>query len=645
MLRPCSIPPASLRRLPIALALAAVSAPGCTVEGEPALGEREVALADPSPERPIAIPGAGSVCGQERAPALLVVDPAAAEQLVAPGQTLRLELENHHASSGVATIDVDVHHERGGQTFPSIHEVTLLGGVGRTTVVELPVGALGLPTAPLALSGQLVVTARVDYDDGTDTVVDGATRLFFHPADGGWRIYDEATRTERYRGGALDDDMQRWAAEHPGARFGPAWIEKVADDTSWRPTTDGLDGAEPEPEHAHGDAPASADHLALAPGSAALPSAAGELAVGAGPAAFTTVKFCFEQKSLFTDAGHGEDYWTSNTNTARSVAGTRITIYRNGSPSTQWLGDGIGDDDPGKGCTTSFAPAATFTFRAYARAMVQGNEIDVESVQSESTVFDLPQSIYVGGAGGTYDVTYDPGSDLFNVMAAASQGLYRHAGGLSGKTFDIRVHADDSYASTNYAGNSALIYIEDGDEAKKFIITHELGHTVGGQATGGRLVGNDCSFDSISCPSSGSHSMTSKEYSNCAIGEGFAHFYAADIWNDHYENSCVFEYWGSGTPAIDCEGSSASYPSAYMESACDPTYDGRGVELDWLRQFWDVHTEGSDPSMNQMLAWMDGATAWGTTNGYDRLDAAANAYGGAINSNWDGNKGANGVDH
>ena len=73
---------------------------------------------------------------------------------------------------------------------------------------------------------------------------------------------------------------------------------------------------------------------------------------------------------------------------------------------------------------------------------------------------------------------------------------------------------------------------------------------------------------------------------------------------------------------------------------------GHGVELDWLRAFWDVHTNGSNPPhMNTVLDWIDSADEPNNGTAYDELDEAADAYGGVILTNWNSAVNLNGIDH
>jgi hypothetical protein len=115
----------------------------------------------------------------------------------------------------------------------------------------------------------------------------------------------------------------------------------------------------------------------------------------------------------------------------------------------------------------------------------------------------------------------------------------------------------------------------------------------------------------------------------------------------------------SGLPILG-EGSQ-SFDSRFIETECvddqvrqaggseRSDWNGLGVEWDWTRQFWDMHTNGtSHPSMNTMLGWIaqaNNSTSWTKYNYYSLLDAAANNVGGSLNTLWDGTKVDNGIGH
>ena len=128
----------------------------------------------------------------------------------------------------------------------------------------------------------------------------------------------------------------------------------------------------------------------------------------------------------------------------------------------------------------------------------------------------------------------------------------------------------------------------------------------------------DCSFrtsDGVppleACDITDGHATSSKELQSCAMEEGFGSFYAADAFNDHGQTDCMFRI---ALTTINCESESFAHPLALMETRCPQPFAGFGNETDWMRTFWDLHTDlATDPSMNEILRWIrdaNNATAW-----------------------------------
>ncbi len=170
--------------------------------------------------------------------------------------------------------------------------------------------------------------------------------------------------------------------------------------------------------------------------------------------------------------------------------------------------------------------------------------------------------------------------------------------------------------------------------------------------------------------------MASKEHSSCALKEGFAHFVAADTYNNHAQTDCAFNYYKPyfptnpdlGEQVVDCEAATSDlsalevgttpnwelYPIGTLENiqppnfatpGCSTPFSGKSAEVDWLRVLWNVHTDGgSPPSFTQIVDWIVGAGV-GTQTCYSQLDTAANSIGGSLNTNWDNNKTKHTVDN
>ena len=171
---------------------------------------------------------------------------------------------------------------------------------------------------------------------------------------------------------------------------------------------------------------------------------------------------------------------------------------------------------------------------------------------------------------------------------------------------------------------------------RKFVIAHEYGHANLARSSDGYV--NDCGYGDSG------HGMRGIEYNSCAAMEGWAHFVAADIWNDDAHSggdpTGWFVYWGAGNALINVEagqGGCAAVsgdPNGFRQRYADVCFsagfafdancasgdcDGYSAELDWMRTWWDFHTDGdlagsrpdhadlqtiiSDASWSSQTAW------------------------------------------
>ena len=392
-------------------------------------------------------------------------------------------------------------------------------------------------------------------------------------------------------------------------------------------------------------------------------------AMSSGAARGDSIKFCFDINGVFVDndyalpGGTTEDFWVTDLpkalRGARTIIKIGMTTYFDGN-----LGDGIGAGDPGLGCTTTMTvPAAnsTYQFQHYSSGglidnLVGGQHfLNAQLDDDDGTVHDvnlLTVWVHTGGEGtfsiellGTEDAT-----NLWRLHATAAVVLARVGRWADASVLDIFVDNDED-ARNHYDNGNVFINAANQDKVigiqRKFAIAHEIGHflaDVHANATGG-----NCDLSDSQCPSNGSHGMSSKEYQGCAFTEGFAHFFSASAWNNFgADTDCVFRYWADST--IDCEGSlTSNWPEAYMETLCyNTSHTGRGVELDWLRQFWDVQTDGTQPNFDDMMEWVQSSWFFAVPpdweDPYFQLDNVADLLDGAIDSNWDAAKGTNGID-
>jgi hypothetical protein len=180
--------------------------------------------------------------------------------------------------------------------------------------------------------------------------------------------------------------------------------------------------------------------------------------------------------------------------------------------------------------------------------------------------------------------------------------------------------------------------------------------------------GNDCidsggTGEPPQTPLPGSLDVNSKEYVGGAIAEAFGHFYAADVFNSDAPNSnCWLKHykWVNGVPppTINCDNGlvdwllpedDAPVAQGYMEFECSGSGNpGRGVMIDWVRTFWNIHTAGSTPSSFTTILddLLDDVSdePWGNECGYDYIDAHAQTLNNQLETNWDRERVAHGID-
>jgi len=331
------------------------------------------------------------------------------------------------------------------------------------------------------------------------------------------------------------------------------------------------------------------------------------------------VQICAVLKVNYSDNGVGEDFWTSNSD--KSVPGVHLKVYDSQSVQvfSGFTSDGITSNRT-IGCSDwIFATNYTnWTIRVESRARVDVNTIHVFK-DSTKELYRTWGKLVPLVQGGQNFVAIPNETRESSALAAATQAIFQNRAGLSGKTFKIHTGANDNYHST-YDGKIRLTV--DGSR-RKFTTVHEMGHSLLFRKLDSNFGPYDASHQTAApCHTSPgfSHAMTSKEFAIAAFHEGFANFYAVQTWNNHNEQHAVYARLGQ---VFDAEGG-----GIWMRYNCAGPYPGFGNEWDWMRFFWDFHTNPSPAGapFDDIVGIIALAPPLSETNVYSRLVSAAGNF-------------------
>jgi hypothetical protein len=183
-----------------------------------------------------------------------------------------------------------------------------------------------------------------------------------------------------------------------------------------------------------------------------------------------------------------------------------------------------------------------------------------------------------------------------------------------------------------------------------------MGHRILALVTGGYV--NDCTATrsaNLPCYTASSHAIDSAENQSCAAMEGFAHFVAVRAFNDHQDGDnpgAVLQYWRDSGLTVNVEQGPDGGVDKYYEAVCGGNAQnaaGSGVELDWMRTWWDYHTNttvGFKPDQTVMMDEIAENGNWTSQNTYSFIsDGIESSSGSDQRDRWDAISQANGIDH
>jgi hypothetical protein len=314
---------------------------------------------------------------------------------------------------------------------------------------------------------------------------------------------------------------------------------------------------------------------------------------GGGRTLSRWVRLCVVLTVSYDDVKLGEDYWTRN-EYAKPAIGVlvKVTDRFGGLLFDGWAGDGVLTDgepyDAGLGCVWIAASDFTnWTVHIFSQAMVRTNLITVFRHETQEVRSHWDVGFVNADIPGETVFAASPSAPAANALAAASFALLRHDGGLHDREYEIHI------AGTNrsyYSRSDTKVHLH--QDSGKFTIAHEMGHALHHRVWS--AMDSDLTYtgDSLhpqcQSPAGNAHKMKSKEYNLGAFVEGFAHYYATDIWNNHSEADAVYR---THDMAIGAK---------WMETNCGTALYGFGNGWDWARFFWDFHTAGAGLAFDEI---------------------------------------------
>ncbi len=332
-------------------------------------------------------------------------------------------------------------------------------------------------------------------------------------------------------------------------------------------------------------------------------------------------ELCIKIDVLTDDSGNGEDFWTNANsgvdNTGYPARGVRIELKKNNGTGASI---GTWDTDPTTGCATpsnSTPPNADGPYQVIVYGYATdsgGNHVRIHD-GGTATDHHYPGATISYGfinvflVGGTLDLKVLAHPDeRWTTFASAAETLFRYHDGLAGKTTSIGFDTASGCSSSSSWGNSngfiqtgagyALVKISrcgsENQTKSKFLVSHEVGHTIGRHRYG--YNGNDMKRDnyvnSNPCTSTGDYSMGSAEYNSIGFTEGYAWFVSGAVWNTKAASGIITR---NGTVWDLANGPNGDAAGGRISNVCtsDRNTEGVSTNHDWMRFFWDFFNDSN----------------------------------------------------
>lgn len=312
--------------------------------------------------------------------------------------------------------------------------------------------------------------------------------------------------------------------------------------------------------------------------------------------------FCYDVSTQFSDniqAGTNSiARWPGTPSTVNKVPmnGAAISLYWWSGSSWLYFGWTYLDRF---GCTIELSGAPSGTYLTYVHTygypgLDGGAGTNQLFVYGTNNATSSTWVTHAHTSSGSFDMAVAD-FELHRVYATTAKSLKHLALGESGNAVDVRLdisHARCGGCGAPCSSSDTVCLRPDtpstSDTTRKFVIAHEIGHTVLYWSGGDPYY--NCDYPGGT--PAGAHALDGKEYVDCAIGEGYADYAATTTWNSAYTNARGYlSYWGwacgvpAGTP-IDMEYAFVTC----LVPTLSPLDDGYSTEIDFARTLWDFRT-------------------------------------------------------
>jgi hypothetical protein len=396
------------------------------------------------------------------------------------------------------------------------------------------------------------------------------------------------------------------------------------------------------------------------------------LTAATNASADTTMKWCTTWKSTYVDAGFGEDVFTSSSPTYRAAQYTRaqVTIFN----TSEEIWDGLLDSS---GCTPDLPVLSNTKYRIWQWTKVERGTRKIfvipdppwapkDTWPDEGAVgiyWDYTTGLLIVNQHYTVNKQLNWESPKANVMPIAGRvlGLYSTLDYPTNTKTHVRTDSETCGVSGGaWTDGSHVCLLGSGAPGWedvttwKYIAGHEFGHRVananGWTAVGGyidkNLLPNKCKCSHVTYGSQ-AHCLQSREYIKHGAQEGFGHLFASALYNSRVENDGKYVYckeafdllgdlWVIMDPPRGWNAFQVlpeSFSDRWMEKYCSNGMANRGVELDWLRFFYEMWTSGDYKfSISELLdVWADTSSPyyWNSL-----LDTVEDQHGSGTSKYW-----------